>query len=244
MKEAEWFENWFNTKWYHILYGNRDYTEASQFIETLSSFLEPKKDSLLIDAACGAGRHSIHLNKLGFEVYGFDLSPESIEVAKRNENETLKFEVADLRTFTVDHKVDYVFNLFTSFGYFNSKEDNLAVLAQFHKALKPSGKLVIDFFNSELVIKNLVNEEQKEVEGIVFDIKRFVEDNRIVKKIRFNTSGSFHEYEERVSAFSLTDFNSMISESGFTITHTFGDYSLNNFDQMSSPRLLIIAEKS
>ncbi|MFK7756754.1 MAG: class I SAM-dependent methyltransferase [Flavobacteriales bacterium] len=244
MEKADWFENWFNTKWYHILYGDRDYSEASKFIETIIGFLNPSKTSFLVDAACGSGRHSIHLNELGYRVKGFDLSPESIKTAKTFENERLSFEVADLRDFSLSIPADYIFNLFTSFGYFNSSEDNLFVLKCFNQSLSASGKILIDFFNSKYVKAQLVESEIKQIGGVDFHITRAVKEERIIKTIKFEAEGQAHEYEERVSAFNLDDFNSMLSASGFHITHTFGDYSLNKFDVMSSPRLLIIAEKN
>ena len=74
--------------------------------------------------ACGKGRHSVHLNSLGYQVTGLDLSEESIAYAKQFENSSLHFDVHDMSTPYHD-QFDAVFNLFTSFGYFENEEDNL-----------------------------------------------------------------------------------------------------------------------
>ena len=69
-----WFENWFDSKYYHILYKSRDNKEAELFINNLVSYLRLKKDSKIIDVGCGKGRHATYLSFLGFNVTGIDLS--------------------------------------------------------------------------------------------------------------------------------------------------------------------------
>ena len=72
----DWFSDWFNSKYYHILYQNRDEKEAEQFLSKLQVFF--RKEDQLLDIACGNGRHSILLNTLGYNTTGIDLSEESI----------------------------------------------------------------------------------------------------------------------------------------------------------------------
>jgi len=87
-KEENWFSDWFNTKYYHILYQNRNDKEAEVFISNIIDFLAIEKNSLVLDAACGAGRHSRMVNNLGYSVIGMDLSAESIKTAKEFENDS------------------------------------------------------------------------------------------------------------------------------------------------------------
>ncbi len=86
-KHSNWFEDWFNSSYYHILYKNRNCNEAEIFIDNLIAFLQPKKDALFLDLACGKGRHAIYLNKKNFKVTGIDLANESIAEASKFENE-------------------------------------------------------------------------------------------------------------------------------------------------------------
>ena len=113
MKSKKWFESWFDTTYYHSLYKNRDESEAKLFVSKLVHFLSPIKGTKVLDLACGKGRHSITLNKLGMNVLGVDLSQNSILKAKDFENETLKFEVHDMRKTIENHSFDIIFNLFT-----------------------------------------------------------------------------------------------------------------------------------
>ena len=75
------------SKYYHILYQNRDEKEAEFFIENLVQYLNLKKRSKLLDIACGKGRHAKHFNTLGLDVVGIDLSSNSITTAEKDENE-------------------------------------------------------------------------------------------------------------------------------------------------------------
>jgi 2-polyprenyl-3-methyl-5-hydroxy-6-metoxy-1,4-benzoquinol methylase len=136
MKSKEWFEAWFDTSYYHSLYKNRDEIEAKKFIENLVHFLKLKNGQPVLDLACGKGRHSITLNELGLNVLGVDLSKNSIESAKNSENETLKFDIHDMRENLSSNSFDVVFNLFTSFGYFDNLTDNSKVIKYISKMLK------------------------------------------------------------------------------------------------------------
>ena len=79
----EWFETWFDTRYYHTLYGHRDENEARQFIDALLSFLKPSEDARFLDVACGKGRHAKQINTSGFDLTGIDLSVNSIALANR-----------------------------------------------------------------------------------------------------------------------------------------------------------------
>ena len=74
----DWFSDWFDSKYYHILYTDRDNAEAEHFISNILDFLNPKKEQHILDLACGKGRHSKLLNDLGYRVTGVDLSENSI----------------------------------------------------------------------------------------------------------------------------------------------------------------------
>mgnify|MGYP000524802940 CR=1 FL=1 len=238
-----WFASWFDSPHYHILYKNRDFDEAEFFLKNLTEYLQPKPKDKILDLACGAGRHSIFLNKLGYNVTGVDLSPNSIEKASEKSNERLQFDVHDMREVYKENEFDFVFNMFTSFGYFESDEENIKMLQSVEKTLKPNGVFVLDFFNAEKVIRDLVKEETKEIEGVQFDLKRELIDGQIVKHIDFKDSNKSFSFQEKVQAINLADFSSLFSNTGLKIIATFGDYSLNEFDSENSDRLIIVAKQ-
>lgn len=234
-----WFAKWFDTEYYHILYKDRDYQEAGMFIENITSYLNLPENAKVLDLACGKGRHSVYLNRLGYDVIGADLSENSINEAKKHENETLHFKVHDMRD-PFDEKFDAIFNLFTSFGYFENEEDNLATLKAIKESLSEFGFAVLDFMNVEKVISNLVTSEVKTVDGIDFHINRRYENGYIYKDISFEDKGQEYEFTERVKAFTLEDFEQMMDEAGIYLLDVFGDYKLGKYYKNTSDRLIMI----
>jgi len=239
----EWFEDWFNTKYYHILYEHRNDDEAETFIKQLLSELSLPKKSRVLDLACGQGRHSRFLNALGYSVVGVDLSEQSINCAKKYENQDLKFVCEDMRKALNLGDFDLVCNLFTSFGYFENQADNLLVLNAVHDYLATKGLLVIDFLNAEKVKQNLVPEETITRCGIIFHIQRKVEHGSIIKTIEFTDDSKHFNYQEKVQLLGLSDFENLFLKSGFKITNVFGDYNLGKFAPKNSDRLILIAQK-
>lgn len=235
----QWYASWFDTPYYHILYKDRDDAEAEGFMDNLTNYLNLPEDGKILDLACGKGRHSVYLNSLGYQVTGVDLSEQSIAHAKQFENASLKFEVHDMTELYPD-TFDAVFNLFTSFGYFEKDCCNLSTIKSIKDELNEFGFGVIDFMNANHVIDNLVEEDIKTVDGIVFHQKRRVEDGYIIKDIRFEADGEQHEFQERVKAFTLADFEVLFEKSGVHLLDVFGDYKLRKYHSKTSERLIMI----
>ncbi|WP_136666833.1 cyclopropane-fatty-acyl-phospholipid synthase family protein [Flavobacterium sp. H122] len=234
-----WFETWFDSPYYHILYKDRDDTEAQLFMDNLTHYLNLPEEARILDLACGKGRHAIYLNQLGYDVTGVDLSENSIAEALKSGNDRLHFKVHDMRVPT-DEKYDAVFNLFTSFGYFENEEDNFKTLMAIKESLTEYGFAVIDFMNANYVIDNLVPEETKTVDGIDFHIKRYVKDGHIFKEINFEDKGQKFHFTEKVRALKLEDFEAMMEKADIYLLDIFGDYKLRKFFKNDSERLIMI----
>lgn len=239
----EWFKTWFDSPYYHQLYKDRNDEEAQGFLRNLLNKIKPPSDAMILDLACGRGRHSRYLNSLGYHVTGADLSRSSIEWAKQYENETLHFIVQDMRESIKKGQFNCIFNLFTSFGYFTDRKDNLSVLSSAHSMLNDNGCFVIDFLNVFKIISHLVLNEKKHVDGLDFLIERKVDNNMIIKKISFNDRGTQFNFSEQVQAFRLNDFRDMLEESNFSIAGVYGNYKMEKFDELSSDRLILICKK-
>lgn len=241
MAKKEWFRVWFNTPYYHILYKNRNFEEAEFFIKNLVSHLQLKQNSYILDLACGKGRHAFFLNKLGYKVLGVDLSEQSIQYAKQFENSKLEFAIQDMRE-PLYKKFDAIFNLFTSFGFFEEDSEDIKILKNIKEGLNKNGVAVIDFMNAEKVKNHLVIKETKVVDTITFNIKRYINGMFIVKEISFFADGEHHIYYEKVKALSLETIHAYLKKVGFRIKHTFGNYQLEEFNKATSDRLILILE--
>jgi SAM-dependent methyltransferase len=239
----EWFQSWFDSPYYHALYEHRNQEEAAEFLTNLLHFINLKKDAKILDLACGKGRHSLFLNQQGFDVTGVDLSCESIKYANQFANSKLHFEVQDMRYFTFHSPFDCVFNLFTSFGYFDNEEDNNCVLKSVCKHLAPDGLFVLDYFNMHKVSIDQQAEVEKQAHGYHFKISKRIDGGRVFKDIQVIEGDKTMHFTEQVQLLDAPALYSMMAHCGLHPIATFGNYKLQPFEADKSDRLIIISRK-
>lgn len=245
MPEKPWFEEWFSSPYYHLLYEHRDDDEAFLFIKEVVKYLNPPEGSRMLDVACGKGRHSKALAEMGFDVTGIDLSLESIKEACKVADENLHFFQHDMRLPFWMNYFDYAFNLFTSFGYFKTRREHDNAIRTIGQSLKPEGLFVIDYLNVHYAEDHLEKKSLKEVEGVKFRLSRWHDDDHFYKQIQIEAKGlsQKHLFTEKVAKFSLGDFNDMFAYQGLQIQEVFGDYHFGHYDVRKSPRMIMIAKK-
>ena len=258
-QKKEWFAEWFDSPFYHILYRDHNEQEAHDFLDRIIKNITPQyldrratSEVRMLDLACGKGRHSRYLAAQGFDVVGLDLSKNSIAFAKQFEQLNLTFFQHDMRKpFRINY-FDYIFNVFTSFGYFDNDTDNLRILQNVALGLKPHGTFVFDFFNANFVRQNLQSNYDVTKGGIDFKIQKTIIGDRILKKIDFHIDervlhhnsqhrGSDFHFTENVRLFLLADFEKIFAAAGLQIIEKFGSYQLDPFNINTSTRLIIKA---
>lgn len=238
---GEWFAEWFNSPYYHMLYHHRSADEACRFVEALQQKLQLAQSSTVLELACGKGRHAKAFASLGMDVCGVDLSPESIAEAAREEAGNLHFYVHDMRKPFRHRYFDLVTNLFTSFGYFRSEHDHVLAARSIAGALKPGGNFVIDFVNRAPAIRHNAAhaEEIIEREGVRFLIHRSSNHTHLLKDIRIENGATRLHYTERVHHFSLEDLKQLFLSQGLTLWDSAGTYDLLPYDANNSPRMIL-----
>ncbi len=243
--QTEWFKDWFNTSYYHLLYDHRNDDEANQFIHHLLQSLNPDTSSRMLDLACGRGRHARFLAEKGYEVTGVDLSDASISFAKTHSGDNPEFFVQDMRLPCRILYFNYVFSFFTSFGYFKNMRDNEKVLEAVNKSLVLGGMYVLDYLNIAQAMKKIHEIQTIEKSGILFETSKYADDRFIRKEIKVTDPGLSEPvyFEEAVGIFSKQQLVEMMEKAGFVIKNIFGDYALNEFEEIKSPRLILVAEK-
>ncbi|MDQ3550311.1 MAG: methyltransferase domain-containing protein [Bacteroidota bacterium] len=246
MAEREWYKEWFNSPFYHKLYFERDETEAEDFITNLLNYLNPQPSCRFLDVACGKGRHSKFLASKGYDVNGIDISIDSINYAKKFETDNLHFYVHDMRLLFWVNYFDYALNLFTSFGYFASRRENEDALRTIAASLKPSGILLLDYLNVHYVEDRLVHNEEKRIDDTLYEIHRWHDESHFFKKIIVTDPllDQPQEYIEKVAKFSIGDFTEMLAFQNIQVKEVFGNYKFQSYDLKTSPRLVIVAQKT
>lgn len=239
----EWFVSWFDSKYYHILYSDRTDYEAHNFIYQLKNHLSLDSKEKVLDLGCGRGRHSKTLSEFFKTLDGIDISKENIDFAKSNKSKNQNFYLSDMRNFKMSNSYGYIFNLFTSFGYFDELSDNVKVLENCNHHLKKNGLLIIDFLNANKIKKTIKNiQEIKTINNIIFEIDKYILNNYIFKKIKIIDGDSVLNFVEKVQLFELDDFIEMLEKTGFTEISAFGDYKMNPYHSNSN-RLILCAKK-
>jgi len=238
-----WFREWFGSPYYKLLYSHRDGAEARLFIRNVTRHLGLGKGSRVLDLACGRGRHAMELHRLGFDVTGMDISEESIAEARAGGAQGPDFLVHDMRDPFPVKDFDAVLNLFTSFGYFHSRQDDRRTIRAVADALRLGGVLVIDFLNTDKAVSEMVGEEEVVRDEVRFNIRRYLINGVITKEITVNDRGRTSFFREEVDALTLRDFEGYFADAGLVPEAVFGDYGLGPFDADRSDRLIMIARR-
>lgn len=242
--ENEWFTTWFNTPYYHLLYKHRDINEARSFIDRWVDTMRLPKGSHILDLACGRGRHAVHLHNHGYKVSGIDLSEENIDFANLHyKRDGLDFIRGDMRSDLGLRRYDAVVNLFTSFGYFDTPEENKQVFANIYRALKSGGVFLFDYLNPNAISEVSTTPETKHIEDSSFTIVRSIEGSHIVKSIRVHNNAIDKTFCEKVALIYPSEFYSMLTDCGFTLEEKWGDYQLNPLRENQSQRFITLASK-
>ena len=241
--EKEWFDTWFHTRYYDMLYAHRDQSEATNFVQNLYHTLGMRAGEKALDVPCGGGRHAFVLHKQGLETTGLDINSALIDRA-RADHKGIRFDVHDMRVPYESEAFDYVLNLFTSFGYFDQEKDNQVAVSAWAQALRRGGRIVIDFFNAKKLRKALLPKETRVIDDVTFHIERKIVGNYVQKHIEIHPKEAptlhFCEY---VMLLEKEHFVSYLNEANCALIATYGSYNLASFNVETSERLILVGKK-
>ncbi len=252
MEHQDWFKDWFNSPYYHILYQYRDEREAEFFIKNIIDKINLPKGAFVWDNACGRGRHAYVFSKYGYRVIGTDICENNIDCAikeyliseKYNKMvQNLSFFIHDMRREFYVNYFHLSVNLFTSIGYFQNDFENEKVIKVMANSVKNGGFVIIDFFNPFYVLNNIVPRETKIIENIKFDIKRNIFKDSIIKEISVYEGNDKYVFFEKVKLLSSDFFLNALNLNGIKTIEIFGDYSLSPFNKSLSQRMIFLGRK-
>lgn len=241
---SDWYRKSFGDD-YLLVYKHRDLEGAYDEVKRMIEWLELAPGASVLDLCCGMGRHSMALVDFGYTVTGVDLSDVLLEEARKlDAQHKVRFLQGDMREVPLDGTYDAVVNLFTSFGYFEDDEENIKVLREMHRLLKPQGKFIIDFLNPEYVKSHLVPFSSRVEGGTTIEETRKIEDGFVRKSIVVKEQGTEERsYLEQVKLFSLEAFRDMLDRSGLEVDHVYGDYNASAYDRERSKRMIFVGHR-
>lgn len=244
-----WFEEWFDSPLYDLLYANRNEQEAAQLAELIKQEIPRTEYPDILDLGCGRGRHSLTLAGLGYNVTGIDLSENAIRVAREKAEmkgvRKANFMVRDMRN-PLPERFDAVVNLFTSFGYFNNDNENIRVFKSVSEMLRKDGIFFMDYMNADWVRENYESEDNGEFRNIRYRIHRYIENDIIYKKIIFKGERLEQPltYVEQVKLYDLEWFLETFEPCGFEVEKLFGNYTGVGYNPETCSRLVMVVRKS
>lgn len=241
-----WYEGWFDSKAYDLVYAHRDEDEAEQLVDLIEDEVAPAPTAHIVDVGCGRGRHALIFAERGYTVTGVDLSPEAISEARLQAQEDgvdVTFEQGDMRTPYCDGCADGVVNLFTTFGYFETDAENLRALQAMSMALRPNGWFVQDFLNAPQVKDTLVPSTTRTVRGVTIQQERWIDDGRIKKRITLDHDDGIDTFFESVRLYTREDLVDMYPAADLELVDTYGSYD-GAPHTPDSPRLILFARKA
>ncbi|TFG64590.1 MAG: class I SAM-dependent methyltransferase [Gemmatimonadales bacterium] len=238
-QSREWFRDWFGEE-YLALYPHRDAAEAERAVELYLNTVPPTEGRVL-DLASGAGRHIRELRQLGVQAIGLDLSAVLLREA-RNIDPILPIVRGDMRDLPfADSSFGGLTSFFTSFGYFETVEEDRLVIGQIRRTLSMGGTFMLDFFNARRVRAQLVPQDVRWFGGRRVTQTREIEGDMVVKRIVIDPadeSEPVRGFEERVRLYEPAQLESMLCEQGLDTEYRFGDYGGNSFSA-DSERLIL-----
>lgn len=241
-----WYDEWFGSDAYNLVYAHRDEAEAERLIDLVEREVDPAPDAHILDVGCGRGRHARILARRGYDVTGIDLSASSIVEAREwaaQDGLDITFVQGDMREPYCEGCADGVVNLFTSFGYFETDAKNRRALHAMATALPPDGWLLQDYLNAPQVRATLEPESVDTVDGVTIRQRRWIEDSRINKKITLEWNDTKDTFHESVRLYTREDLEEMYEAAGLTPVGAFGTYD-GDAHAAESPRLLLHARRS
>lgn len=255
----DWFKSEdFWTDYAPIMYDDNLWEEAPTVADYVTKIAGLKKGDSVLDAACGVGRIAVELASLGMNVTGVDITKSVLDAAAQSaedEGVPLTLLHQDLRTFTSEKKFDCTINLYTSFGYCDTIEEDMQILRNIASALKPGATFIMECTSRETAVMYFTEGEEFERAGFKVRTEFSVEGaweglrSRWVLTPLLNTKTTGHNEATKVfdhtytqRLYSAPDLCNRMIECGFSSAKAYGDFDLSPYDQHART-MIIVAKK-
>ncbi len=235
----DWWKDLFNPLY---LKSDGDVVEDPEItkreVDLVVEALRIKPEDRILDLCCGQGRHSLELASKGFvNVEGLDRSRYLIQKAKKESEKRVlgvKFREGDARKLPYKTDTfDAVVILGNSFGYFESEDEDLKVLREVLRVLKPWGKVLLDVADGEYLKSNLQNRSWEWVDNRFFVCRErslSSDGERIITReiIAHKEKGIIADQFYAVRLYNRDKLEELLKRAGFDDVEVYSSLSVNS----------------
>lgn len=231
-----------------LMFNCGSWEDAYWDVKNLIALLGLKAGDKVLDSCCGVGRHSMELAKSNIDVTGVDLMELYIDAAKESAREMglkANFQVADVREYRRENYYNYIVNLYTSYGYFETQKEEELYLENVYASLAPSGKFLIDTISKEALARDFIEDEwfEEEDKTICLSYKIIEDFSRLVNRwMIINKDGSRIDKKFSHKIYSGQELKSILMAAGFKNIKLYGGLDGSIYDHKVK-RLVIVGEK-
>lgn len=212
-------------------------------VEQILKITQLSPGSKVLDLCCGPGRHSIEFAAKGHIVTGVDRTRRFLDRARRTARAgDVEWVLDDARIFVREGAFDLAVNLYTSFGYFESEEDDLLVASNVAKSLRPGGQFVIQTQGKEVIAKSFVERTWGEHGDITLLQERRLHSNftAIENRWTLQRAGQSREIGFVVRLYAATEMRVLLRRAGFSEVRFFGSLEGAPYDHTAN-RMIVLA---
>lgn len=245
--EKEWFEKEnFWLEYGPVMFDASRWAESSAVAESVCRIASLSKGSSVLDAGCGPGRISVELALLGMNVTGVDLIQPFLDAARESaadEGVPLTLVQADLREFSAQKQFDAAVNLYTSFGYCSTIEDDAKILRRIQENIKSGGFFILELLGREIAVRDFTEGEWFTRAGKTvlteFEVSGAWEGLRSRWILINNKDGTRIEHEFVQRLYSAVELKKLLLECGFSSADVYGDFDFSPYDQNARTMVLV-----
>ncbi len=228
--------------YYNLLYQHRDDASAQREVTNLMTTMDLHAGMRVLDVCCGAGRHLAAMRRAGCDVFGIDLSPQLLAEASKRDAVRGRVARADIRALPFDQSFDAAVNLFTSFGYFTTDEENTAALHSIVRTLKQGGLFAMDHAHRGCVERTLKPRTVDQRGDATITATRSIEGDRVVKHTSIQIDGQTHQLSESVRLYHPNEMATLFEQTGLMDVRIVGGFDGRALDD-DADRMITIGRR-
>ena len=248
--QSPWYESFFGKDYLDVYAYQFTDERARREVDFVAATLGLRPGESVLDLCSGQGRHAVILARMGMQVVALDLSDDYLQLAQAAAKEagvSLETVQADMREIPGEQRFDAVINMFSSFGYLESEDEDAKVLAAIERSLRPGGRVLLDLLNRDWVVANYIqNDWHEEADGTLYLEHRDLDFETSRNHVTFTAirpDGSRKQIVgHHIRLYTLREIRGMLEAAGLAYRGVHGGFAGEAYS-IGTRRMIVVAAK-